>query len=326
MRGLYTEKVISGEIPFVQLTKEILAVCGNGEEAFRLPEGQNDGSEGMPEGFAVERFCDDGEGEINRYHVYKVTLNGKRYVLKRSDAAEIGVYEKFLKNQDLPAPAYFGNTTWKGRQWILLAYVEGTDLRDYTPDMALACAESLSRIANRYWQKDESEFVQKRQDDRFERYWKRINKRAECLRGEPVLKAAYDRFLARQLSCPRTLSNGDFLPFNALYKEGKVILVDWAFGGIMPYSLDIARMIAHGTEGRYTFPFYMTESHKGLFVRKVYELLAHKPSYERYLEDIRLAVLNEYIEFIEGDLNDSAQARDAVFDYYYAHALRLAGE
>lgn len=326
MRGLYTEKVISGEIPFEQLAREILAADRKEDGGFPLREQKGDDAQRTPIDFAVEQFCDDGEGEVNRYHVYKVTLQGEPYVLKRSDAAEINVYEKFLKNQKLPAPAYFGNTKWNGRQWILIAFVEGTDLRDYTSDMALACAESLSRIANRYWQKDEVEFAQKRQDDRFERYWKRINKRAECLKGEPVLKAAYDRFLARQLSCPRTLSNGDFLPFNALYKDGKVTLVDWAFGGIMPYSLDIARMIAHGTEGRETFPFYMTESHKELFVRKVYELLTDKPGYEQYLEDIRLAVLNEYIEFIESDLNDSAQARDAVFDYYYTHALRLAEE
>lgn len=33
----------------------------------------------------------------------------------------------------------------------------------------------------------------------------------------------------------------------------------------MPYSLDIARFIAHGTEDRATFPFYMTDGQKKLF-------------------------------------------------------------
>lgn len=289
------------------------------EESTDAPETENTD-------ILAERFCDDGEGEVNRYNVYKITTEGKCYVLKKSDEAEIGVYERFLKGQGLPAPDYFGSARWGGKRWILIEYVPGTDLRDYTSDMALPCAESISRIANRYWQEDEAAFVRKKRDDRFERYWKRINKRAECLKGEPVLKEAYDRFLERQLTCPRTLSNGDFLQFNAIFRDGKVTLVDWAFGGIMPYSLDIARMIAHGTEDRRTFPFYMTRAHKELFVERTYELLEHKPPHERYLADVRLAVLNEYIEFIESDLLDTSRARDQVFDYYYAGARKLAEE
>lgn len=56
------------------------------------------------------------------------------------------------------------------------------------------------------------------------------------------------------------------------------------------------------------------------------ELLEHKPAYERYLEDIRLAVLNEYVEYIEYNLNEPMQERDAVFGYYYPHAVELAKE
>lgn len=93
MRGLYTEKIVSGKIPFGQLVSEILS-----------------------------------RGDRNR-----------------------GL------NQNLEDP-------------LEDAAAEGTDLRDYTPDMAVACAESISRIANRYWQEDEAEFAQKKQDDRFERY------------------------------------------------------------------------------------------------------------------------------------------------------------
>lgn len=31
----------------------------------------------------VEQFCDDGEGELNRYNVYKITVDGMHYVLKK---------------------------------------------------------------------------------------------------------------------------------------------------------------------------------------------------------------------------------------------------
>lgn len=123
MRGLYTEKIVSGKIPFGQLVSEILS-CGE----------RNRGLDGNPEGaqeniaagsVSAEQFCDGGEGEVNRYNVYKITAGDKCYVLKKSDEAEIGVYERFLQGQGLPAPAYFGNTKWNGKQWILIAYVEG---------------------------------------------------------------------------------------------------------------------------------------------------------------------------------------------------------
>ena len=236
MRGLYTEKVAPGKIPFGRLVREILepgageAVSSRireidptqdaygrtsdvrepirkadatdaDEAAFLLGQIRETDSESRAEestdapetentDILAERFCDDGEGEVNRYNVYKITTEGKCYVLKKSDEAEIGVYERFLKGQGLPAPDYFGSARWGGKRWILIEYVPGTDLRDYTSDMALPCAESISRIANRYWQEDEAAFVRKKRDDRFERYWKRINKRAECLKGEPVLKEA----------------------------------------------------------------------------------------------------------------------------------------
>ncbi len=52
---------------------------------------------------------------------------------------------------------------------------------------------------------------------------------------------------------------GIFLQFNAVRHNNKVVIMDWGFGGIMPYSLDIARFIAHAIEDKATFPFYMND-------------------------------------------------------------------
>lgn len=272
----------------------------------------------------VEQFCDDGEGELNRYNVYKITVDGMHYVLKKSDVRERNIYQDFLEGNDFKVPRFYGSVETEGSLWILIEYIEGNDLRDFTEDDAYACADSITSIMNAYWQKDEREFQEKKQDDRFERYWARIQKRARCLAGEPELAQAYDVFLERQKTCPRTLCNGDFLQFNAISHEGSVYVIDWAFAGIMPYSLDIARMIAHGTEERTTFPFYMTDAQRNLYVEEVYKKLREKPDWERYLEDIRLSLLNEYVEFIEYDLNHPEEERDKVFAYYYSHAKMLA--
>lgn len=69
---------------------------------------------------------------------------------------------------------------------------------------------------------------------------------------------------------------------------------------------------------RATFPFYMNDEQKRLFLNTVYENLVEKLDYEQYLYDIKLAVLNEYVEFIEADEDDDR--------WYYNHARELARE
>ena len=92
--------------------------------------------------------------------------------------------------------------------------------------------------------------------------------------------------------------------------------MDWGFGRIMPYSLDIARFIAHATEDKATFPFYMNDEQKKIFVNGVYERLEKKPDYQEYLRDIQLAVLNESVEFIEAGEDED--------NWYKGHAIALA--
>lgn len=208
-------------------------------------------------------------------------------------------------------PEYYGK--WEDGKdiWILLENILGNDLRDMTEQTAVSAANSITAIQNYYWGCEDS--------DRFDAYWKRINKRYQYIKNDSIIGKAYSVFLERQQTCPRTMSNGDFLQFNAISdKEDKVFIIDWGFGGIMPYSLDIARFIAHGTENRATFPFYMNEKQKKLFVETVYNNLQRKPDYDQFLFDIKLAVLNEYVEFVEAD--------EDVDNWYYDHALDLAKE
>ncbi|MFQ9153377.1 MAG: hypothetical protein ACLR6B_20035 [Blautia sp.] len=51
---------------------------------------------------------------------------------------------------------------------------------------------------------------------------------------------------------------------------------------------------------------------------EVYENLTEKPDYKQYLFDIKLAVLNEYVEFIEADEDDDR--------WHYDHASCCAKE
>lgn len=272
---------------------------------------------------AVERFCDrDGEYQ-RKYNVYRLTgEDGRQYVLKKSDFQEIAVQERFLQDSGFPVPPYYGHVQAEDGLWMLTGYIEGRDLRCFSRELATASAESLCEIQNAYWDCGEI-------DGRFQRYWERVNRRAQCLEREPELKAAYHIFLARQREMPLTLSSGDFLPLNGIFSEGRVYILDWGFGGALPYALDIARLIAHGVQrpGPGTFPFRMEEEHGRAFVRLMYEGLTHKPPWERYVQDIRLAALNEYIEFLEEDLTGpDTDRRELEESFYYRRARQAAKE
>ena len=173
----------------------------------------------------------------------------------------------------------------------------------------LLISNSLSKIQNAYWHRDEDA-------DRFNKYWKRILQRAQYVAEDPLLRTAYQLFLDRQLTCPKTLSIGDCLQENLISQDGIVYLVDWGFGGIMPYSLDIARFIAHGSEERKPFPYYITAHQKELFIDSLYEKLNQKPDKDVFIRDIKLSVLNEYIEFMEAD--------EDIDGWYSLHARNLA--
>lgn len=242
----------------------------------------------------IYQICErygEGEQDIRYYDVYLLKTSSGTKILKKTSAREVSNYKRYLAGKDFTVPLFYGDFKDKDMDWILLEYIAGVDLRDMKEQYSIAAANSLVEIQNQYWDCADME--------RFYTYLERIEKRYHYVREDKILGRAYQIFLDRQRNCPRTLSNGDFLQFNAIAREDKEYIIDWGFGGIMPYSLDIARFIAHATEDRATFPFYMNDYQKELFINRVYSGLHKKPKYEQYIRDINLALFNEYVEFIE---------------------------
>lgn len=259
-----------------------------------------------------------GENEVRRYDAYQAETDSGRRILKKTGQREAFNYETYLAGKGYPVPDYYGKYVDGDDVWILIEAVSGQDLRHMTDALAIQTADCLTQLQNDYWQADAQAFSHCKTDGRFEAYWERILRRGSFVQENGALRDAYRLFLDRQLTCPRTLSNGDLLQCNVMQSGGRVKIIDWGFGGILPYSLDIARFLAHATPEGCTFPFFMTLGQKELFVKCVYEKLKAKPGYQQYLQDIRLSVLNEYLEFVEADEDD---------DHWYAqHAMQLAGE
>ncbi|WP_373899417.1 hypothetical protein ACER0A_001500 [Haloimpatiens sp. FM7315] len=84
---------------------------------------------------------------------------------------------------------------------MLIEYIPGKDLQNFNKSMALGCSNSITEIFNTYWQNEK--FEENKFDNGFEIYWKRINKRAKCLKNEPQIASVYNIFVDSQLVCPR---------------------------------------------------------------------------------------------------------------------------
>lgn len=268
--------------------------------------------------FSAYRFTDDVAGEHKRYEVFEIVCGDGTFVLKRYDnpkrfEIEKSVYARF--SPELPVPRVLGFA----ENAMVTMFVPGKDLKEMTDASVSAAALSVAQIINTF----PLGCAYDRNDADAEIAYR--EKRLASLRDEPLLYAAYELFLSRLKEMPLTLANGDFLPINCIYDGTRVYIIDWEYGGFLPYALDIGRFLAHSGEHR-VFPYRMTEAQKVLFCDRLYEALSEKPPRSVFDRDVQLAVFDEWIMVVGSYLRDPSQKRDETFSVYYEKAEALAKE
>ncbi len=268
-----------------------------------------------PGAFFAYRFCDDFGEEHKRYDVFKIVHPRGVYVLKHFDrpdrcAAEQAIYALF--RADLPVPRLIG---FSGDSMVT-EFIEGNDLKEMTDGSVSRAAASLAEIMNAFPLGDYDRAVADKEIAYRE-------KRLDTLKNEPLLYAAYSLFLDRLKEMPLTLANGDLVPINCIYEGSRVRIIDWEYGGFMPYALDIGRFLAHSGEGA-AFPYRMTPAQKALFVDRLYDNLRNRPERAVFDRDVTLAVLDELLMVLSFYYKDPTVPRDETFRVYSENAKALA--
>ena len=140
------------------------------------------------------------------------------------------------------------------------------------------------------------------------------------------LTEAFEAYLEAFRTVPRTLCNDDMLPFNVLTDQNRAVILDWEYGGILPYPCALARLIAYG-EDREDALFYMTEEDKEFALRYYYDRFIRQKGigWEAYLHTMQLFLLKEYAEWVycahkSGDLGIP------YYKPYYAKARAMAAQ
>ena len=100
------------------------------------------------------------------------------------------------------------------------------------------------------------------------------------------------------------------------------MLIDWEYGGMLPYPVSLARLLAHGRERDDAY-FYLSRSDRDFAIEYYYEYLVgkHGISYEDYRRTLEFFFFFEYCEWVM--LGNEYDSRG---DARYGESLILAEE
>lgn len=237
---------------------------------------------------AAEPFRAEEDGAA--YQVWKIRTDRGMRVLKKTSPMEEAVYETFFRDGG-PAPKVYAFGTYEDEIYMLMEYASGSSMSRCTRDRLVRTLDALIESQDRWWGDDTCADV----GYGFSESWPNRCKRLVYL-GE--LKRAYQAYLDAFAAVPRTLCNDDMLPFNVLADGDRAVILDWEYGGILPYPCALARFLAFGEEGEELFQ--MTAEDKRFALDYYYEHLLRGKGISRAEFDrtMDLFFLKEYAEWV----------------------------
>lgn len=228
------------------------------------------------------------------YQVWRIDTDSGSFILKEAKKYEAEVYQTVLTGEKVHTPVLYQTAVADGKTWLLMEYVRGGDLCRCTRrklTLALDALISMQRAAweNRTCANCAYSFEKSLPDRR---------KRGEYLK-DTELEAAYGKFLEAYSTVPRTLCHDDLLPFNVIASEDRAVLIDWEYGGILPYPTSLARLIAHGEEAEDAL-FYMTREDREFAVEYYYDRLLKDMgiSHDDWRKTLDYFLFYEYCEWV----------------------------
>ena len=175
----------------------------------------------------VTQLAHEEDGEP--YRVWKLDCGGAVYLLKEAKEYEAEVYRAILPKVGGSVPALYQTADIDGKAYLLMEFVEGSDLRRCSRRGLTLALDALIYMQKATW----NDGALSGCAYTFEKSLKDREHRGKYL-NDAWLEAAYAVFLDEYASVPRALCHDDLLPFNVLVSEDRAVLIDWEFAGILP--------------------------------------------------------------------------------------------
>ena len=248
------------------------------------------------------------------YNVWKISTDGAPLVLKKIRPQEKEVYQHFF-SQDGPAPKVFGSFD----DWMLMEYIPGHTLSQCCREDLVLALDTLIESQKKFWNRDEYSGI----GFDFEICCARRRNRLPYLED---LTGCYEAYMESFRTVPRTLCNDDMLPFNVIISQNRAVILDWEYGGILPYPCALARLIAYGEEDENAL-FYLKREDQIFAVEYYYENLIKDMGipYGEYIRTMKLFFFKEYSEWIYC-ANESGDRSGEYYRKYAPLARKIAAD
>lgn len=232
------------------------------------------------------------EEDGSAYDVWKLETDAGAAVLKMISPQEREVWQTFFLHGAPGTPEIYGLAEHEGQNYLLMEFFAGETLSQADRSHWQRALDALIAMQNAFWQNTE-------QAGAGWRFEKKFASEQRWLPYMDDLAEAYRAYLTEVARVPRTLCNDDLLPFNVLVNEERVVILDWEYGGILPYPCALARLLAFGEEGT-DFFFRMSQADRDFALRYYYDHLLREKEipWEKYLRTMQLFSLKEYAEWV----------------------------
>jgi thiamine kinase-like enzyme len=271
---------------------------------------------------SIEPFV--GEEDDKNYQVWRILLPEGTFVLKAAKGYETEIYHGFFRNAYSFVPRILSSGQVNGTDYLLMEYISGENLMYCTREKLIPVLDSMIQMQSAFWQDTAHSHI----GLSFEKSISGRENRLNFL-NDADLEQIYREFLRDYASVPRTLCHDDLLPFNVivgntLISKDRAVFIDWEYGGILPYPVSLARLIAHGEEGEEAF-FYMTEADRAFALDYYYRNFISGKGISREIYDRTMALFlfYEYCEWVYLG-NRYADADPVRFSAYFEKAKSLA--
>lgn len=234
---------------------------------------------------------EDGEP----YQVWRIDTDTSQYILKEAKEDEAETYRLILSElQDDCIPILYETICAEGKTYLLMEYVDGENLCKCDRAKLTLALDALISLQKKTWNNHSLSAY----GYSFEKSLQGREDRGEYL-NDPLLQEVYQKFMRMYHTVPRALCHDDLLPFNVIASDNKAVLIDWEYGGILPYPTAFARLIAHGEETENAM-FFMTSEDRAFAIDYYYDNLLQEMgiSYLEWRNTLEYFLFFEYCEWV----------------------------
>ena len=255
------------------------------------------------------------------YQVWTIDTGIARYILKEAKKDEEETYRLILAELNgSGTPIIYQTIFAEEKIYLLMEYVDGENLCKCNRKKLTLALNALIFLQRKTW----NDHSLAAYGYSFEKSLRSREHRGKYL-NDLVLEEVYEKFMQMYSKVPRALCHDDLLPFNVIASDHRAVLIDWEYGGILPYPTAFARLIAHGEDTEDAL-FFMTPEDRTFAIDYYYDNFLKEMgiTYTEWRNTLEYFFFYEYCEWVF--VGNKHNAQNSVFYKKYLPIAKLQAQ